>query len=303
MSPSALRITKRATVPGWIVLPTPTGILIAGAGRLFELDPEEGGAPQVASGGWDYDFARLADAGDGTILIASGRTLWRFDPRDRSIVDRHDLAGLGYLDAVVRTRSGTWVTASNGEQNVLARIDLDTGKVLERFPVDQGVHQIAEADGYLFVMSQSYPALVRVDLVSGDMTSIRVGPGSIAVVGSRIWVATDDEVACIYADHLTPCGEIPVARAGSSLSSDGQTLWLLSFTGSKDPSIYLPDPNQPATVTMLDGNTGEILAGPLRLPDHTPATIAAFHEHVWIGFHDTGTILQVGRCDPAVCAA
>jgi len=73
--------------------------------------------------------------------------------------------------------------------------------------------------------------------------------------------------------------------------------WVLSGTGSKSSSVYLPDQNQPATVTLLDGRTGEVLAGPLPLPDTTPATISAFDGHAWIGFHDSGRLLRIDAAE------
>ena len=53
-------------------------------------------------------------------------------------------------------------------------------------------------------------------------------------------------------------------------------------------------PGRP-TVTLVNGGTGEVLAGPLSLPasEHTPGTIFAFNGHAWIGFHDTGTLVRI----------
>jgi hypothetical protein len=75
-------------------------------------------------------------------------------------------------------------------------------------------------------------------------------------------------------------------------------LWVLSVNGSTSRTLYEPDPNQPATVTLVNGATGEVLADALPLPsgEHTPATISAFDGHAWIGFHDTGTLIRIDTC-------
>jgi hypothetical protein len=74
-------------------------------------------------------------------------------------------------------------------------------------------------------------------------------------------------------------------------------LWVLSVNGSTSRTLYEPDPNQPATVTLVNGATGEVLADALPLPsgEHT-ATISAFDGHAWIGFHDTGTLIRIDTC-------
>jgi hypothetical protein len=295
-----LRISERVDGRGWVVLPTPTETWVAGGGQLFEVDGGE--VRSVASGNWDYDFVQLGEAEGGTVLIASGTTLWHFDPRSGTFLDRFDLGELGYLDAVLSTNSGMWVAASGGKTNVLASIDLDSGRVLQRFPIGQGLHQLAASAGYLFVASRSSEdAVVRIDPETGEVVNVPAPEGSMVVIGTRVWVAWDG-VKCIDAISLTPCGEVPVERA-TTLASDGDVLWVLSATGSKDPSTYLPDPDQPATVTMLDGDTGQVLAGPLALHEHTPSTIAAGGGSAWIGSHDTGTIVRIDACEPGRCAS
>ena len=300
-----LWITERLRPHLWVVLATSTGAFVAGgAGKLYRIT--DGAAHLVASAPsayWDYDYVQLADGGDGTVLVASGSTLWQIDPRSGSVLHRHNFKQLGHLDAVLSTDAGTWVTASGGKENVLARIDLDSGRVLERIPTGQGIHQLVESTGYLLVRSRnSDPAIARIDPGMGEMTRVPALEGSMAVIGSRLWVASGNVVTCTDAIRLTSCGEVLIERAGA-LASDGHNLWVLSLTGSKDSSLYVPDPDQPATVTMLDGSTGEVLAGPLALPQHTPATISALDGHAWMGFHDTGTVVRIDPCEPDTCAA
>jgi streptogramin lyase len=278
----------------WVVLPTSIGPLFpGGAGNLYEI--RDGEARLVASAPaayWDYDYVQLAHGRDGTVLVASGRTLWQLDPRAGSVVHRYNLEQLGYLDAVLSTDAGTWVTASGGEENVLAKIDLDSGQVLGRIPIGQGLHQLVESAGYLLVRSRNTdPAIARVDPRTGQVAGVPAPEGSMGVIGSHVWVASGSEVTCTDVIHLTPCGEVAIEGA-ILLASDGGLLWVLS----------LPYLDRPAAVTMLDGASGQVLAGPIAVHDHSPATIAALDGHAWVGFHDSGTILRIDPCQTETCA-
>jgi hypothetical protein len=273
-----LRITEPVKAHGWVVLPTSTGPFVAaGAGKLYAIRDRE--ARLVASADyWDYDYVQLAHGRDGTVLVASGRTLWEFDPGIGSFAHRYDLGRLGYLDAVLSTDAGTWVTASGGKQNVLAKIDLGSGQVLDRIPIGQGLHQLIESAGYLLVRSRNTdPAIARVDPGTGELTRVPAPEGSMGVIGSQVWVASGSEITCTDVIRLTRCGGAAINGA-VLLASDGDLLWVLSS----------PYPGRPAAVTMLDGTSGQVLAGPVLLDDHSPATISALDGHAWIGLSRHG---------------
>ncbi len=298
-TPMGLLLGEETRVDGWVTLANAFGVWVAGAGELFEVDPLTGASHRVATGGWDYDYVGLSDYGEGTIFLTTGSTLLELDARSGTVIHRFDLESLGSLYDVLQAGSGTWVTASAEDGGaVVARIDLDTGAVLQRFGVGQG--ELVEAAGYLFAFTASErfdgAAIVRVDPDSGDITPVPgVAGGAIAAVGSHVWVTSGAGVTCVDAVELTSCGDVPVTRPGL-LAADGPRLWVLSLTGSRSSRLYLPDPEQPASITVIDGASGEILAGPLALPDITPASLSAFDGHAWVGFHDTGRIVRIDRC-------
>jgi hypothetical protein len=295
--PEQLRIGLRTDVDGWVVLPDGFGVWVAGAG-LLSVDPETGRVTETTRGmRWDYDYVRLAEYGEGSVWVASGSTLWLIDALSGTTIRRFDLSSLGTIDDVFQSSDpdATWVTADGPDRNVLVQIDPDTGHVLYQHPVGQGVHEMTEAGGFLFVSSRSSAHdLIRVDPVSGDTMSIPdVHPYSIAGIGHKVWVEEGDYVHCIDAAlPATDCAELEIPRA-TALAADGQDLWVLTGTGSTSSSIYLPDPNQPATVRLVDGLTGQVVGGPLSLPDVTPATLSAFDGHAWAGFYDTGRLLRI----------
>jgi hypothetical protein len=296
-----LRIGLDVDADGWVVLPEWSGVWVAGGGTLSEIDQERGEVRRTGTGRWDYDSVQLARYGEGTILLASGSTLWALDAGSGGVVRRNDPEHVGSVDAVINTRSGTWVAASEHDGGVLARIDLDTGAASHLVQIGHGRHQLVTSAGYLVVGSQdpTGPGLVRVDPRTGAKLTLRWGTGSIASVGYRVWVATGDHVRCIDVLDGTSCGDVLVPGA-VSVASDGGRLWVLSATGSTSTSTYQPDPDRPATVTLVDGVNGEIVGGPLSLPSITPATISAFDGRAWIGFHDGGRVIRIdcgaGRC-------
>jgi hypothetical protein len=304
-----LEIARTTSANGWVVLPDGFGIWVAGPGTLTRIDPETGDVRVTAHGGWDYDFVHLAQGGDGTILIASGTELLRLDGGSGTVIAKLDLSSLGYIDSVLSWK-GTWVTASaeDGGQT-LARVDLDTGRVVQRIDgIGQGIHELAHADGYLFVGSREYqgPALLRIDPGTAEVTSLRTAPAgaSIAGVGSQLWITRGtafevpvDVVQCINAETLRSCGEVNLPSTPSEVAADGRDLWVLSGRSSGGS-----DRAQPAHVTVLDGTTGEVLAGPLSLPGN-PSSIVAFGGRAWVGYYNSGTVIEVDLCKPGTCSS
>jgi hypothetical protein len=309
-----LRIGVETRAEGWVVLPNGFGVWVAGADRLFDVHPQTGSVREVGRIDSDYDYAHLADFGEGAIWVASGNTLEEVDSSSAAVLKSFDLSSLGTLDAVMwlsaetgRSTPGVWVTADGEHGGVLAEVADDSGRVVQRISIGQGAHQLAVADDFVFVLSQGGggPDLVRVDPDNGDVTPVLGWTGSgtsIAGVGNHLWISDEAGVHCVLA--ATPaatCGDDPIPRA-AKLAADGSDLWVLSDTGSRSSSAYLPDPNQPATVTLVDGSSGGVIAGPLDLPDTTPASIAAFERSAWIGFHDTGRIIRIDTCPVDGCS-
>jgi hypothetical protein len=290
--PRVLSVGLRTHVDGWVVLAYPFGVRVAGAGTVTAVDPETGRTIPAGHGTWDYDYTSLADDGEGTIWVASGHTLSEVAGESPPIAS-YDLGSLGYLGDVLQAGGETWVTAS-GNGGVLARIDPDTGHVVARYELDRTVLSLASVGRYIFVGRD------RFDPASGEIVPVP-GLGSDAVVasaGGNLWAAENGVVRCIDPTLLSTCGDVSIPRA-SMLASNAERLWVLSVNGSTSRTLYEPDPNQPATVTLVDGSTGEVLADALPLPsgEHTPASISAFDGHAWIGFHDTGTLIRIDTCE------
>jgi hypothetical protein len=279
------------------------GVNVAGGGTLQNVDPKTGQSSNVARiGNWDYDFTTLGRYGEGSLWLASGQDLWFIGGSPHyAIGRRYDLDRLGYLGSVHQASpsagGGTWVAATGDRQRdgLLAELDPDSGSIIRTFDAKGGSGTITDADG--FIIAETATGVVRIDPRTGHVTAKRLEPTpqGFASTGDRIWWTSGrGAVNCLFVETLTDCGTVSVPRA-TTLSVDGKWLWVLSTTGSRKATIYIPDPSQPATVTLLNGETGHVVAGPVELPHHTPASLTSYNGHAWVGFHDAEMVVRIDR--------
>jgi hypothetical protein len=290
-------VTSKQRAGGWIVLADAFGVWVAGAGTLTLVDPETGATSQAGTGPWDYDFTVLAEYGEGTVFLGSGTMLWELSVG--TVLRRFHLPTVGYIDAVrvVPPREALWVAGSGSPSgNVLARVDTDSGAVIDRYPVEQGLHQITDSAGYVFVASRaSRHPVVRIDPRSGTQRAVpTIGPAgivSIAGVHDLLWVEEGDAVRCVDATLFTPCGEVRIPNA-LQITADGNRLWVLSGAArSADAN------GRSASVTLMNGTTGAVVGGPVALPGANAASISAFDGSAWVGFYGTDRLVRIDRCD------
>jgi hypothetical protein len=270
------------------------GVNVAGGGTLQNIDPDSGKSSPVARiGDWDYDFTHLGRLGEGSLWLASGHDLWFIAGSPSYAVERqYDLHRLGYVGAVhqasPRAGGGLWLATSGDKHHsgLVAEIDPDSGSVIRRFDPPGGSATITEAGG--FIVAQTRSGVERFNPRTGGHRTKRlvVAPEGLATTGDHIWWSSPGgAVSCLIVQDLTHCGSVDIPGA-ITLSSDKRRLWVLS--GNQSPS-------KRATVTLLDGETGGVLAGPLVLPYHAPASITSYNGHAWIGFHDAQVVVRIDR--------
>jgi hypothetical protein len=301
---AGLGIGPRTSTDGWVVMADGFGVNVAGGGTLQNVDRTTGQKGGVAAiGTWDYDFTTLGRLGEGSLWLASGHDLWFIaGSPDYAVGRRYDLSALGYIVAVHEaSRSaggGTWlaIDASDHQGAIIAEFDGDSGKATRRFRASGTVGPITDSSG--FIVARARTGIVRINPQTGRVATMNLGPSLVegmAATGGHIWwTSAGGTVNCVEVETLTDCGTVDIPRA-STLSSDGPRLWILSVTGSRKTGTYVPDPSQPATVTLMDGFTGEVVGGPISLPGHTPASLTSYDGHAWVGFHDTGTVIRIDR--------
>ncbi|MBD0329276.1 MAG: hypothetical protein ICV64_04150 [Thermoleophilia bacterium] len=142
------------------------------------------------------DLAVARDA----VWIAGGRRVYRIDPRTDRVVAR---IRIGRVLAYVSAR---WVALGGGralavgsrvrgvastDEQVLARIDPRTNRVLGVTPLPRGRLAVAFGRGSLWVGRSASGRLQRIDPRTGQVVAEIAAPvgTALAVVGGRVWTA------------------------------------------------------------------------------------------------------------------
>jgi len=287
-----LRVGARTHTDGWVVMADGFGVHVAGGGTLQNIDLRRGRSHEVDKiGGWDYDFTTLGRLGEGSLWLASGHELWFIGGSPRyAIGRRYDLHRLGYLGRVYQADpaagGGTWIGASGDKRRsgLLVEFNPDSGSIIRRFQTRGTPGVIADADGSIIVETEGGVLRINPRTGSERMKHLIVSPGGFAVSGDRIWWTSGGAaVNCMLVETLTACGTVYL-RGATVLSSDGRLLWVISG-----------NPAKPATIALLDGTSGDVLAEPIELPHHTPASLTSYDGHAWVGFHDAEAVVRIDR--------
>jgi hypothetical protein len=282
-SAAALEIGLTTDVDAWHVAASQAGVFVTGANELVSVDPDSGAGRTVATGPWDYDYTDI-DVSGNQVAVVSGRDMETFLADGSRLSQAEIKPGVGNLLHVGLDGRWLWVSTENG---LLARVDPDTGRIDYAMPADTG--PLVVGDGYIFV------GHLRVNTQTFAFRRLpfwATGATDSAIVGQHLWLVGNGWVRCADVQTLEPCGELSVPDA-VAIAGSGTHLFVLTATGSSDPDIYIPDPDHPATVVAIDAESGRRVGSAVPLPDVTPATISAWNQHAWIGFHDEGTVIRI----------
>jgi hypothetical protein len=279
-----LEIGLTSDVDAWHMVASQGGVFAVGANELVSIGPATGRSRTIATGPWDYDYADVASSGN-QVAVVSERDMQTFLPDGSRLSGAQIKPGVGNLLHVGIEGRWLWVTTDNG---FLARVDPDTGRIDYGMPANTG--PLVVANGYVVVGNLR---LNTATLAFHRLPYWTDGATDAAVVGDHLWFVGDGWLRCVDVRTLEVCGDLTIPRA-ASVAAAGTHLFVLTATGSTDPNIYLPDPDEPATVVVVDAENGQLL-GTLPLPDHTPATISAWNDHAWVGFHDSGRVIRIDQ--------
>lgn len=184
--PKRGEVIDRSRIPGGVfgVISIPSGLWgIAGqAEQVVQIDPGSGRV--VARVDIEGPLGGLAAEGDRIWTVAARSALVRIDPRSHSIADRIDLDSYE-PEGLAIDGNFLWVSSSF-EGNVL-RVDVRTGKVRDRIPVDDSLFGgIVVGDSYW--VSGNDGTIFRLDSGSGEVLDQvdLVGFGPIPAAGN-LW--------------------------------------------------------------------------------------------------------------------
>jgi streptogramin lyase len=71
-------------------------------------------------------------------------------------------------------------------------------------------------------------------------------------------------------------------------------VWVLTTPPSTDPTLFIPDPDHPGTVVLIDPATGQPSAEPLPVPGLQPTSIVLGEGSAWVADYDSGTVTRIG---------
>jgi hypothetical protein len=238
------------------------------------------------------DGSQVVGAG-GDIWVSDGvETLTQIDPQTNQVVDSTDLH-----DGIVGMASmgdSLWVSVASGS---LLRLDPTSGSQLQVFDVGKA-GALSIADGGLWITGNSIAS--RVDTATGQVIAeVNGAEAPIVGAGALLWSVSrpasgnDAENTVIGFDPSTGAtvATYNLPRAFELASSSNGELWVFSLPGSTSEQTYLPDPNQPAKVFLIDP-VGQQVIGQSEV-DVAPAKVAAAGDNLWIAHFDSGRVTKV----------
>ena len=242
-----------------------------------------GRAPTVGAGAQSvdvgYDRVWVAKAGTGSLLRLSARTAQRAG---------EPLPLPEGLPVRVRAREGSvWVGLRDGPDgeggSVVAKYDPSAGTLTQTVPIAEGVQDLDVGDGAVWVVNRSRPAVVRIDIATGERTTIPVGAGprGIAVGGGSVWVAASEDGAITRFDARPPhrSTTIEVGTEPRGVAFGAGSVWV---TNGGD-----------GTVSRIDPGSGEVVGDPIEGVGTDPGAVSAGRDSVWVVATPDGTVARI----------
>jgi DNA-binding beta-propeller fold protein YncE len=292
-------------------------VWVAGFDHVSRLDPATGEVVATVRTPLVGDYSGVA-VGEGAVWVTSSRgSLYRIDPATNEVVAELDL---GESPTAVTVGGGfVWVSRAAGGPGDIVRIDPRTDRVVgSPITVGPGPGPAVYFDGSLWVLDTGLvvgeakegtdatsPSLSRVDPVTGEVTPVDGPAASVSAIGGgALWGVTFEELstptavqgdAVVRVDPGSNRVEVvgTVDRAQEAAFGEGY-VWVLTTPPSTDPELFIPDPDHPGTVVLIDPATGETVGEPLPIPGLQPISIAAGAGSAWVADFDGGTVTQVG---------
>lgn len=291
--------TDRLSLSRFKLEPGITGVAF-GFGSLWVAQPQEIDRLDAKTG---EVTARIPFRSDdyGTLTVTS-TAVWvtngtesvsEIDPSRESIVSKIAVGGM--IRGLTADGNDVWVS-STADGGSVSRISSTDGTVVASAPIPSG--ELVYSDGLLWVLQGGSVLGLDPVTLAQHVEPIKVeGPSTVA--DGSIWSISlgqqyDVSGADVIQTDITSgavLSSTQVPRAGDVVT-DSSGVWVLSAPGSKSDTLYIPDPDQPARVTLLDPKTGQEIAESIAV-DNTPARVAVGGGSFWVSHYDTGTVSRI----------
>ncbi len=260
---------------GHVLRVDPTSMTVTASIRVPELDDQDG----------------IAIGADVWVTDGSHHEVVAIDPITARIVRRVRVPHIPVQ--VVADGQNVWViSATNGAGRIYG-IDGTTGVVTSRrqlstsprlpFTAGGGSAWVSEGGGLRRVGSDGSTATV--DFSGGGVSALTFGDGSVwaLLTGGGI-LRIDPSNDRVIASFPSPSG-IGLAEAAGRV-------WILTDTGSRSKTVYIPDPRHPSLVVSFDADSGQLVGRAVKV-GFAPAWIAADGGEAWVAKFDPERLLRV----------
>jgi len=298
---------KTPTTPDRAATPTTKSFRVPGRPNAVAIG---GGRAWVAS----FDSPRLRvfdvktgkrvkldiDVGIGTSSLATGfGSLWILNQIDGSLRrlslgPGHGLSkpvdvaqGLPLHAQVVTTgEGGVWMALRSIRAGVPDRIERVRPNdlplhVVKKLDMSTGAQSIAVGYGAAWVVNNKADTVTRIDLATGEQTTVDVGrnPRAIAVGGGWVWVANrgNSSVTAIRPASLKT-ETIRVGQFPQGIDVAGGYVWVPGYGDN--------------TLTRIDVRTRRTVGRPLHMPLN-PKAVAGSGQDVWVTSTSDGSVTHV----------
>src|SRR5919109_349064 len=263
------------------------------------------------------DYSSVA-VGEGAVWVTtSNGSLYRIDPTTNRV---EETIQVGYSPTNVTVGGGSvWVSVASAGSGSIVRVDPRTNEVVgSPIAVGEGPGPAVFVDGSLWVTNTSLivgegdkgtelsgPSLVRVDPATGMVTPVGGPVASVTAYGAgALWgvafvrpsspsTVEGDAVVRLAPDANRVTDVIPLDLAQEVAFGEG-FVWVLTTPPSTDPTLFIPDPDNPGTVVLIDPATGKPTAEPLPVPGLQPLSIAVGKGSGWVADYDGSTVTRIG---------
>lgn len=211
----------------------------------------------------------------GSLWIETPRTLVRFDPERREVVDR--LRVDGGVFGLASTPSGLW--GLSGRDDVVIQLDPRSGRVVGRVEVDGPLAGLAVQDDAIWTIS-GREAIVRIDPATHRIVERfeieSYEPEGLAIDGNTLWVSSSFEGDVLRVDVRT-------GKVRDRITVDGSL-----FGGIVVGDSYWVSGNN-GTIYRLDAESGEV-EGQVELVGFGPVPAAG---NLWTVDFLTDTVFRL----------
>lgn len=260
-------------------------LLTVAGGQIWTLDLGDGALTRVDPDSHEPSTVRL----DGEVagMGSDGQDLWvAFDERFLVRLDGvtgTEEASITLADKrIFRLRDAGFLAVADGtawmtvpvvgrpsEPHTLWRIDTGSGEVTERYPIGRDPLTPLVADGAVWVPILRGNEILRLDVATGDQSTIEIGdiPGWVTAGAESIWVACErsHRVARFSASDGQELARVDVGSPTRGVAVGGGSAWaateagvteITTTTNAVRREIRLVDPARdmgPIGIAYLDG--------------------------------------------------